>query len=130
MILSKIIANRIVSISYGYLGTRFSLESFNCVHFVRGVYAAVGVNLPTLDRYDFPPREFHLSQQEFVSMPIGHSVFFKRKEGGCSRPWNHIAIIASKCTLIHCTRYIGNGVVLTPVSVFLETYNLASTAGL
>lgn len=125
MILSTETANQIVSISQNYIGRAFDLSSFNCVHFVREVYAQVGIILPLLDPYIFPPREFHLSEGEFSSMPIGHSVFFKRKLSRSTRPWSHVAIIVSTDTVIHCTRNIGTGVVYTLKSIFLETYDLS-----
>lgn len=125
MVLSNVVSDVIVSTSYEYLGKSFDLDTFNCVHFVREVYKSAGVVMPILARYDFPPREFHLSNDEFNSMPIGHSVFFKRRSTRSTRPWTHVAIIVSSDTLIHCTQYIGKGVMLTSKSVFMETYDLS-----
>ncbi len=127
MVLSNKISDLIVNISHEYLGRKFNLNSFNCVHFVREVYAKVGIILPLLNRYGIPPREFHLLEEEFAHMPIGHSVFFKRRTGHSTRSWTHMAIVFSEDTLVHCTRNLGEGVVLTPKSVFMETYILSPT---
>jgi len=124
MFLSKDVSGRIVSVSYRYLGRPFDYETFNCVHFVRVVYFEVGINLPLLIRNGLPPIEFHLSNEEFALMPIGHIVFLKRKKGKLERFWTHVAIIAESKTLIHCTRNIGKGVVLTSLSDFMEVYDL------
>lgn len=122
MFLSKDISDRIVSSAYCYLGWPFDWEKFNCVHFVRQVYYDVGIELPLLIRKNFPPAEFHLFSEEFVLMPIGHIVFFKRKESKVNRLWTHVAIIVSSNELIHCTRHLGNGVVITPKQEFMKVY--------
>lgn len=124
MNLSKEISNQVIRIALSYVGREFDFATFNCVHFVRKVYSQVGICLPPLARHDFPPREFHLSEEEFLLMPVGYCAFFKKKNTRLYRPWTHVAIIVSKNTLIHCTRNIGNGVMLTPVSRFLDIYSL------
>jgi len=125
MILSRDISDRIVDVSYYYLGKPFDWETFNCVHFVRKVYLEVDIYLPPLIRKGLPPAEFHLSDDEFTAMPIGHTVFFKRKESKLERLWTHVAIIIGPNELVHCTRNLGRGVVITPKSEFMEIYSLA-----
>ena len=124
MIIPKNLSHIIVNISISYLDTPFDLERFNCVHFVRKVYKTVGVTLPLLCGHDFPPKEFHLTEQEFNLMPVGHSVFFRRKLSPSNRVWTHVAIIISDSQLIHCTRHCGMGVVCTEKKEFLEIYSL------
>ena len=80
---------------------------------VREVYSLVGISLPLLMRYDLPPREFHLSQDEFALMLNGHRVFFKRKTSNANRFWTHMAIIVSQYKLIHCSRSCGKRVLVT-----------------
>jgi hypothetical protein len=124
MILSKSLSGLIVATALEYLGREFNYRSFGCVHFVREVYFRVGIILPILDRYDFPPDDFHLSLEGFHNMPAGHSVFFRRKLTTSVRLWTHVAIILSSGDLIHCTRHLGNGVVITTRNEFLDIYEL------
>lgn len=125
MNLSKETSELIVQTAKAYLGREFDLATFNCVHFVREVYQQVGIVLPLLARYDIPPSEFHLSEEEFALMPVGHCVFFKRKNTRLNRHWTHVAIVFSADDLIHCTRNIGRGVVVTSKEAFLEIYQLS-----
>ena len=126
MVLTETLSQNIVIASYKYAGMQFDWKTFNCVHFVRKVYAEFGIILPLLSHDTLPPREFHLSLDEFMRMPLGHSVFFKRKASMVHRSWTHVAIIIAPHALIHNTRHLGTGVVITPVTEFLETYVLSS----
>ena len=119
------VSDRIVSTAQDYIGRPFDYEKFNCVHFVIEVFASAGIVLPLLERTGFPPKDFHLSSEEFRCMPVGHSVFFKRKASTSSRIWTHVAIIHSKDELIHCTRRLGGKVVVTACDEFLDVYTLA-----
>ncbi len=123
MDLSVVMARRIVTTALGYVGTPYSWEEFNCVHFIRKVYQDVGIVFPRLVKEMDPPADFHLSEEEFEEMPLGRSVFFKRKTSNLPRSWTHIAIIVSPNELVHCARRLGF-VVVTPKLEFLETYAL------
>jgi cell wall-associated NlpC family hydrolase len=125
MFLTESLSSRIVTVSSTYLGRGFNFEEFNCVHFVRKVYFEVGIVFPLLIKNQLPPTDFHLSQEEFDRMPIGHSIFFKRKDSKSDRLWSHVAIIWGKDKLIHCTRNLGSGVVITSTSEFLKVYALS-----
>jgi hypothetical protein len=125
MILTTSIADHIVKVARTYIGRPFDYEKFNCVHFVREVYAAVGIELPLLMRELLPPREFHLSREELSGMPIGHSVFLKRKTSRSGRSWTHVAIIVSFVEVIHCSRRFGGAVTVTAVPQLFEVYELA-----
>ncbi len=126
MTITTTLAKDIITISYDYLGRKFCFDTFNCVHFVREVYFKVGIEFPLLIRDKIPPSNFHLNVKEFEKMPVGHSVFFKRKMSELiNRPWTHVAIIVGANQLIHCTRNLGAGVVLTTKSEFLEIYDIA-----
>ncbi len=126
MILLESVSHQIITVAKSYLGTPFDFERFNCVHFVRSVYEAAGIELPILNRNGFPPKDFHLSREEFDLMPVGHSVFLRRKESTLCRVWTHVAIITSTDELIHCSRNCGNGVMLTEKEKLLEVYALAA----
>jgi len=125
MFLSKDLSELIVTISFRYLGRPFDWDTFNCVHFVRKVYGEVGISLPLLVRGNLPPPDFHLSMYEFALMPIGHSVFFKRRASKLERYWTHVAIVVGPDKLIHCTRNLGSGVIISSKSEFMEIYDLA-----
>ena len=126
MILSETLSGQIVSSARSYAGTQFDWCTFNCVHFVAEVYWGLGIEFPRLARYGLPPRDFHLSGDEFLCMPIGHSVFLKRKETlAPTRYWTHIAIIIEQDRLIHCTRNLGSGVIISTSQELLGAYDLA-----
>jgi len=125
MFLTQDVSTKIVNVSMGYLGHTFIWETFNCVHFVRKVYQESGISFPTLIKMRLPPADFHLSKEEFAEMPIGHSVFFKRRESQSVRYWTHVAIIIGKDSLIHCTRNLGIGVVVSSKAEFQEVYSLS-----
>jgi cell wall-associated NlpC family hydrolase len=127
MTLTTSISDRIVSIAYSYIDRSFNYEKFDCVHFVIEVFETVGIDLPILNRVGFPPMDFNLSCEEFKLMPIGHSVFVKRKASTSSRIWTHVAIIVSSHELIHCSRHFGGKVVVTSLPEFLEIYTLVLT---
>jgi cell wall-associated NlpC family hydrolase len=124
VILSAAVSLRIITCARTYLGKPFDYERFNCVHFVRSVYRDAGIEIPLLPRDGFLPDEFNLTRDEFADMPLGHTAFFKRKATTSARSWSHMAIIVSSTELIHCTRHVGRGVVITPVAEFIEIYNL------
>ncbi len=125
MVLNSILSQRIVAASSAYIGKPFCYSTYNCIHFVRNVYSDVGIIFPLVERYGLPPQEFHVSPEVFMTMPHGHSVFFKRKESQVQRYWTHVGIIFDLHHVIHCTRHTGKGVVVTPVEEFLKTYALA-----
>lgn len=127
MILTEARSRQIVLVAKSYLGTQFDWHTFNCVHFVAEVYGSVGIDFPRLVRYGLPPRNFHLSHSEFLKMPIGHSVFLKRKTTlAPTRYWTHIVIIIGQDQLIHCTRNLGKGVIISTPQELLSVYDLAS----
>ena len=105
MVLSSDIASRIVVVAYQYLGRAYDFKTFDCVHFIVSVYRDVGIVIPRFGSAGFPPRDLHLSADEFEKMPLGHTVFFKRKANTSGRIWTHAAIIVSSCELIHCSRH-------------------------
>jgi len=126
MLLTNDQAEGIVVIAHGYISRKFCFETFNCVHFVREVYSKAGIDFPRLAKDLPPPADFHLSSEKFAEMPIGHSAFFKRRGSKLvNRLWTHVAIVFGENELIHCTRNLGDGVVITPRPIFLEMYVLS-----
>ncbi|MDD5165257.1 MAG: hypothetical protein PHG25_01840 [Candidatus Pacebacteria bacterium] len=126
MILSPSLSNSIVTIAHNYLGKPFDWHTFHCVHFVIEVYREAGIEMPAFTDAGYPPTDFHLSPEEFNLMPVGHSVFFKRRANTSNLIWTHMAIIASPNELIHCSRFFGCKVTVTSKIDFLEIYALAS----
>ena len=126
MVLTKKLSDEIVRVSYTYLGKEFCWTTFNWVHFVREVYGQVGILVPLLNKQYPPPKYFHLTDSEFEKMPIGHSVFFRRRLSQVTnRTWTHVGIIIGRDEIIHCTRNLGNGVVITTRHDMLEVYTRA-----
>ncbi len=112
----------IVARAKSYISKPFNYRRFNCVHFVREVYDYVGIILPPLPPYDYPPSDFHLSEEDLAVMPIGHIIFLKRKEEVTSRFWTHVALIYSHTEFIHCSRYIGNSVNIVSIKQMFAVY--------
>ncbi len=125
MILTARLAEAVVTTSKRHLGREFVYEKFNCVHFIRSVYEEVGIALPLLDRFGYPPSSFHLSDTELVTMPLGHSLFLKRRLSQVRRFWTHVALIVSAGEVIHCSRHFGKMVTITPIDKLWEIYALA-----
>jgi cell wall-associated NlpC family hydrolase len=125
MVISTSMSGHIVTAACSYLAQPYSRGRLDCVHFVITVYHDVGIEIPRFGGVGYPPDDFHLSAHEFYLMPIGHSVFFKRKASLSNRIWTHMAIIVSSDELIHCSRHFGDRVVITQKAEFVETYALA-----
>ncbi len=125
MILSAELSERIVVVAHSYIGREYDWHLFDCVHFVIAVYRQVGIEIPRFGSKGYPPSDFHLTAEEFYQMPLGQTVFFKRRASTSDRIWTHVAIIASPTELIHCSRHNGNGVRVTTKAEFLEIYVLA-----
>lgn len=128
MIFSEIVSARIVSTAYTYLGRAYDWRTFDCCHFIIAVYRDAGIHIPRFGPSGYPPADFHLSLDEFGRMPLGHSVFLKRKASPSNRIWTHMAIIISPTEFIHCSRHFGSKVTITSKIDFIETYALAPKA--
>jgi hypothetical protein len=128
MNITKEKSQHIIRTAEKYLEKPFDYWVYNCVHFIIDVYENNGIILPNIERYGYPPIGYHVIGEQFNSMPIGQSVFFKRKANTSNRIWTHVAIIYSNNELIHCSRHFGNKVVTTPKDQFLDIYALAPTA--
>ena len=126
MILTETMSNRIVTEAYSYLNQPFDYHNFNCVHFIRKAYKSAGIEFPILSRKLYPPKNFNLSDKEFLQMPLGQCTFFKRKATVSDRIWTHVAIIFSSEEMIHCTRHFGNKVTITAKEEFLGVYQFIS----
>lgn len=124
MELTPSLAETIVTIATSYLGREYIWRQFDCVDFVRTVYEAAGIAFPTLSANLPPPRDFHLSEEELGSMPLGHLVFLKRRASTLDRLWTHVAIVYSATGFIHCSRQpcFGRQVCVTPKATMLEVY--------
>jgi cell wall-associated NlpC family hydrolase len=128
MILTETLSQRIVATAHQYLGRPYDWKTFDCIHFILSVYKECGIEVPRFGGAGYPPENFHLSAETFEIMPLGHSVFFKRKANLKDRIWTHAAIIVSPHELVHCSRHFGECVTITPKPEFLEIYALAPKA--
>lgn len=124
MVLSENVSSQIVTSAKRFIDRAYDGRNFNCVHFVREVYAEVGIVLPMINPHGYPPNNFHLSEIEFAMMPMGHCVFFKKIISRLPRIWTHVAIVASSDSLIHCSWRAGK-VVITSQTEFLDVYKLS-----
>jgi len=125
MVLSADVSPRIISCAAKYLGTPYDYKVFDCVHFILNAHRDAGIAIPRFGGSGFPPSDLHMSEEEFLLMPEGRTVFFKRKASTANRIWTHAAIIYSSKELIHCSRHFGGKVVITPKPEFMNVYALA-----
>ena len=125
MILSGIMSRRVIRAAYAYSGTRYDYKTFDCVHFILRTYEDAGLPIPWFGPIGYPPPNLHLSAEEFERMPLGSTVFLKRKASTSARIWTHMAIIVSDHELIHCSRHFGGHVTVTPKNEFMGIYALA-----
>lgn len=122
MIHTEETGRRIVEIAHTYLGQPFDIKDFDCVYFIKAVYQKVGIEIPRFWAKDYPPQDFNLTPEELLQMPLGSTLFLKRKATTVVRPWTHMVLIASPTHFIHNSRFFGHKVVLTPKDVVLEYY--------
>ncbi len=122
MILSENVSHCIVTTAHQYIDRAYDYKTFDCVHFIVNVYHDVGIMIPRFGSVGHPPPDLNLSSDAFEEMPVGQTVFFKRKLSTSSRIWTHMAIIASSNELIHCSQHFGGKVTLTPKHEFMEIY--------
>lgn len=125
MVLEATTSDQIIAVARTYIGRPYDWRDFDCIHFILDVYRKCDILIPWFGPDGHPPENFHLSEEEFALMPVGHVVFFKRRASPRPRVWTHAAIIFSATELIHCSRHGGNGVRVTHRDEFLETYALA-----
>jgi len=125
MVLSETASDLVIRAAHQHLGRSYVWQTYDCVNFVVDVYRQANIEMPVIDKTGSPPVGFHLSADEFGSMPLGHSIFLKRKASLSDRIWTHVAIIVSQHEVIHCSRHFGRKVVVTPVKEFLRVYTLA-----
>lgn len=124
MVLDAAISDQIIAVARTYIGRPYDWQDFDCIQFILEVYRECGIVIPRFGAMGYPPENFHLSEEEFARMPVGHVVFFKRRASLRPRIWTHAAIIFSATELIHCSRHSGNGVRVTHRDEFLKTYAL------
>ena len=122
MIHTPEISQRIVTIAHMYLGRPYDYKTFDCIHFIVGVYREVGITIPRFGAQGYPPPDFNLTPEEFLGKPLGSTIFLKRKATTSDRIWTHMVMIASPTDFIHCSRFFGNLVLLTPIETVLEYY--------
>lgn len=58
-------------------------------------------------------------------MPVGHTVFLRRKLSEKPKVWTHVVIVYSPTEVIHCSRHFGRQVTITPIGEILATYAVA-----
>jgi len=127
MILGKISSDKIIEVALSYLDHPWSRTEFNCVTFVREVYARVGIEIPKL-RHDCIPSEFNITKDQFENPPAGHLIFLldpndPRKE----RAWTHLVISLGDQKCIHCSLFFGRKVVISTIEEIRKKYLFAES---
>lgn len=112
----------IVALSLGYLGRQWS-ENFNCIAFVREIYKRVGIQIPLIYSHTLPPREFNITERDLDSWQTGYIVFLKRQKYAGKRTWTHVGITQPEKKLIHCSRYFGKQISITPKREIFSFYH-------
>ena len=124
MNISSNCSKEIIQSAEKYFGQPYVRATFNCAHFVANTYSDVGIIMPKFHARMYPPHEFNLTQEEFERMPVGHSMFMKRKTSVSDRIWTHVAIVYSSNEIIHCSHHFGDKVSITLKSEFIRVYGL------
>lgn len=107
MKLSQEIRNVVVSSSFRHIG-REKTDEFSCMHFVIEVYEKIGVTVPIIPRYDFPPNDFNITKEDLSIWEYGYPIFFRRyKYSGEKRIWTHTGITLPEGKIIHLSSHLG-----------------------
>ena len=107
--------NGIIASARRYLGRPYQ-EDFTCLDFVRAVYAEHGLSVP--------PASLNLDAADLADPPIGFVLYLRRKAYIGTRTWTHMVLIASATECIHCSRFFGGKVVLTPLRHIRAIYEV------
>jgi hypothetical protein len=110
-------ARRIEREARRYLGKKYDRTSFNCLTFVRAVYAKVGLKPP--------PLRLNVSAAQLLDPPTGFVLYLKRRGSASRKPITHAVIILDKRTCIHCSYYFGGKVVISTLDEILKEYDVA-----
>ncbi len=124
MQLTKDQTKRVVEVALSYLDHPYIPRKFECVDFVRAVYANIGIIMPKFASYS-PPVAFNVEIQVVSDLPIGHPIFLRDKHDPRKRAWTHIGIIFSKNECIHCSLFWGRKVVISSFEEIFERYEFA-----
>ncbi len=124
MIITPDLSRKIIRSALKYIDRSYIRSTFNCAHFVANTYEQIGIVMPKFHAHLYPPADFNLTHDEFENMPVGHSIFLRRKTSVSDRIWTHVAIIYSQTHIIHCSHHFGDKVTVTPRSDFIQIYGL------
>lgn len=113
---------RIITAARPLLGRAYS-ANFSCVDFVRAVYGEIGLRIPPLNGYRPPPVKLNIPRVGAVLNRVGHLIFLRRRHDPRDRYWTHVAIVWPKASCIHCSRFFGGQVVVTPLTEVFEKYD-------
>jgi cell wall-associated NlpC family hydrolase len=91
-------------------------NTFNCLDFVRAVYARAGLTAP--------PSKLNIVHEQLADPPVGYVIFLRHKQASAERKATHVGIIISSRRVIHCSFYFGKKVVITDIDELLKTYDL------
>jgi hypothetical protein len=116
----------VVRISGEYLGRKREI-GFSCVDFVRTVYGRIGIEIPLLMPKMLPPVEFNLRREYLLNPPLGEIIFFKDRSDKRLRLWTHLGIVYSVCEIIHCSLFLGEQVVITPIEFMWRRYDFVES---
>jgi len=104
---------------------RMRAPDFKCIDFVRIVYRAVGITIPRLGPW-CPPSDFNIGEEELADPPVGHLMFLKdRTDPRTESAWTHTVIIVPGRKCVHCSLFLGEKVVITPLEELWQRYDFA-----
>lgn len=117
---------KILDAAWSLLGRPYA-DDFQCVDFVRAVYASADITIPRLTSGS-PPEDFNIRKADLRNPPAGYIMFLKdRCDPRKERLWTHLVIILPLRTCIHCSLFYGEKVVITPLAEIFERYDFAES---
>lgn len=99
-------------------------NEYDCVDFVREVYASVRITVPfPLIGKMNPPAGFNITEEKLLHPIEGEIIFLRRKNDKRDRIWTHLVITLSGKRVIHCSQFLGNKVTISTLEEILENYD-------
>lgn len=125
MYLSEEVRRKIIETALTFLGQPYS-PSFNCIDFVREVYARVGIQIPKISP-QITPRRCNILREDLKDPPFGHIIFLRDLQDDRPRSWTHVGILLPEKKCIHCSLFFGQKVVISALDELFKRYHFAES---